>query len=184
MSARKISGLDNRTADEIRESLMEKLSLDNVQAVPELEKIVVNVGLGDASENIKKVDEVRDVLGRITGQKPILTRARKSVANFGVRQGDPMGFKVTLRRKKMQEFFRKLIHIVLPRSRDFRGLNAESFDGRGNYTLGLNEQGVFPEVSYDEINHNFGMDITIVTSALTDRAARALLDEYGFPLKD
>ncbi len=183
MSVRKISGTDRKKPEEIRDNLMERLELENVQAVPRLEKIVVNMGIGDASDNIKKIDEARDLLARVTGQQPVLTRARKSVANFGVRAGDPMGFKVTLRKQKMREFFRKLIHIVLPRTRDFRGLSSGSFDGRGNYTLGLKEQGVFPEITYEEIHHTLGMDITIVISSDEDEQAKALLEEYGFPFK-
>ncbi len=166
---------------ERRKKLLDRLELDNINAVPRLEKIVVNVGVGDASENVNKMDEIEETLTLITGQRPQITRARKSVANFGVRQGDPMGYKVTLRERKMIDFLRKIVHLVLPRTKDFRGLNPGSFDGRGNYSFGLNEQGVFPEISYEEIGTVFGMDITIVTSTEDTEEAKALLEEYGFP---
>lgn len=169
---------------QVRKDLKDKLDIDNIQAVPQLEKIVVNVGLGKSGESVDFIEEVEATLEKITGQEPSLTRARKSVANFEVREGDPQGYKVTLRDKQMVEFLRKLVHIVLPRTKDFRGLDSGSFDGQGNYSFGLTEQGVFPEVSYEEIEHNFGMDITVVTSASNDADARALMGEYEFPLTE
>ncbi len=169
---------------ERRDNIQEKLGLDNVEAVPRLEKIVVNVGIGDAREDIKKVEAIREHLRRITGQQPQVTRARKSVAGFGIREGDPAGLKVTLRGKKMEDFLRRLVNIALPRTKDFRGLEPDAFDGDGNYSLGITEQGVFPEISYDEIEQSFGMDITIVTTGSSSEESRALLEEYNFPFAD
>ncbi len=181
MTATKIDSGEKSSRRQRRKNLLERLDLENINAVPRLEKIVVNVGVGDASENVSKMDEIEESLARITGQQPLVTRARKSVANFGVRQGDPMGYKVTLRGRKMIEFLRKVIHLVLPRTKDFRGLDSGSFDGRGNYSFGLDEQGVFPEISYEDISSIFGMDITIVTSTEDTEEAKALLEEFGFP---
>lgn len=169
---------------ELRQTVKERLNVDNINAVPELEKLVVNVGVGDASEDVNKLEEIENNLARITGQAPQLTRARKSVANFEVRAGDPQGLKVVLRDQKMYDFLRKLIHLVLPRTKDFRGLDLDKFDGQGNYSFGLEEQGVFPEIAYENIENFFGMDITVVTTATDDEAARVLLDEIGFPLKE
>jgi len=169
---------------ERRDNIRDKLGLDNVEAVPRLEKIVVNVGIGDAREDIKKVEAIQAHLRRITGQQPQVTRARKSVAGFGIRKGDPAGLKVTLRDKKMEDFLRRLVHIALPRTKDFRGLDPEAFDADGNYSLGVSEQGVFPEISYDEIDHSFGMDITIVTTGSSPEESQVLLEEYDFPFAD
>ncbi|MGM0380698.1 MAG: 50S ribosomal protein L5 [bacterium] len=166
---------------EKRDKIQDKLGLDNVEAVPRLEKIVVNVGIGDASENIKRLEVIQEHLRRITGQQPQVTRARKSVAGFDIRQGEPAGLKVTLRGKKMDDFLRRLVHIALPRTKDFRGLDLDGFDHHGNYSLGVDDQGVFPEISYDEIEQNFGMDITIVTTGKSPEKSRVLLEEYDFP---
>ncbi|MFP4686619.1 MAG: 50S ribosomal protein L5 [bacterium] len=169
---------------EKRERIQKELGLENVEAVPRIEKVVINVGVGDATENIKKFETIEENLARITGQKPVVTRARKSIAAFGTRAGDPLGLKVTLRGSKMEEFLARLINIALPRTRDFRGLRADSFDENGNYSLGIKEHGIFPEISYDEIDFVFGMDVTVVTSANNAEESRVLLDEYGFPLKE
>ncbi len=175
--------MKRKSREEYRSAVKEKMNVENIEAVPRLEKIVVNVGIGDASENVDKLEKIEEQLTRITGQRPRLTRARKSIANFEVRAGDPQGLKIVLRRRKMIDFLRKLIHLVLPRTKDFRGLDSDSFDGQGNYSLGLEEQGVFPEISYEETETFFGMDITIVTTAESDEAARALLEEYNFPFE-
>ena len=173
--------LKQRYHDEIAAQLKDQLDLDNPMPVPTLEKIVVNVGLGEAVNDAKALEgAVRD-LTTITAQKPRVNRARKSVAGFKLREGMPIGAKVTLRGDRMWEFFDRLLSVALPRIRDFRGLKATAFDGNGNYTFGLVEQLVFPEVDYDSIDAVRGMDITIVTTARTDDQGRALLDAFGFP---
>jgi large subunit ribosomal protein L5 len=175
--------LKRRYRDEIVPQLQQQLGLANVMQVPRLQKIVVNTGVGDAVADAKAIDgAVRD-LATITGQKPRVNRARKSVANFKLRQGMAIGAKVTLRGDRMWEFFDRLLAVALPRIRDFRGLSPDSFDGRGNYTFGVTEQLIFPEIDYDAIDRIRGMDITIVTSAETDEQGRALLDAYGFPFR-
>jgi large subunit ribosomal protein L5 len=170
-----------RYRDEIRQRLQEQLGLDNVMQVPTLTKIVVNMGVGDAITDPKAIDGAMSDLTTITGQKPQLTRARKSIAGFKLRQGMPIGAKVTLRGNRMWDFFDRLLAVALPRIRDFRGLSPRSFDGRGNYTFGVTEQLIFPEVDYDSIDRVRGMDITIVTTATTDEHAKAFLDSFGFP---
>ena len=173
--------LKQRYRDEIAPALFTQLGLDNVMQIPGLEKIVVNVGLGEAINDTKALDgAVRD-LAAITGQKPKVNRARKSIANFKLREGMPIGASVTLRGDRMWEFFDRLLSVALPRIRDFRGMKPNSFDGRGNYTFGLVEQLMFPEIDYDSVDTVRGMDITIVTTAVTDEQGRALLDAYGFP---
>jgi large subunit ribosomal protein L5 len=173
--------LKQRYRDEIAPQLKEQLGLDNVMQIPGLEKIVVNVGLGEAINDAKALEGAIADITTITGQKPRVNRARKSIAGFKLREGMPIGVKVTLRGDRMWEFFDRLLSVALPRIRDFRGLKATAFDGRGNYTFGLTEQLVFPEVDYDSIDAVRGMDITIVTTAETDDQGRALLDAYGFP---
>lgn len=176
--------LRQRFDDEIRAQLQQQLGLENVMQVPRLEKIVVNMGVGDAVADARALEgAVRD-LTTITGQKPVVTNARKSVAGFRVRKGMPIGAKVTLRGDRMWDFFDRLLSIALPRIRDFRGLPGRSFDGQGNYTFGVNEQLIFPEIDYDSVDRIRGMDITIVTTAATDEGGRALLDAYGFPFAD
>jgi large subunit ribosomal protein L5 len=163
--------------------LMESLGLRNLFEVPRLEKVVVNVGLGEAPKNPKLLESVVEELGRITGQKPVVTRARKSVANFGIREGMPIGAMVTLRGARMYEFLDRLINVAMPRVRDFRGVPARSFDGRGNYTLGIREQMIFPEIDYDKVQKIHGMDVVVVTSTNKDDQALALLRELGMPFR-
>lgn len=167
----------------IRDSLREQLEIDNVMDVPKLEKIVVNAGVGDAITDSKILDGMVEDLGIITGQKPVVTRARKSIAGFKLREGMSIGVKVTLRGDRMWEFFDRLISLSIPRIRDFRGLPTTSFDGRGNYTFGVTEQLIFPEINYDKVNQIRGMDVTIVSTARTDAEGRALLDAFGFPFR-
>ena len=163
--------------------LMKKLGIDNVMAVPKLSKITLNMGLGDSARDKKVIDNAVDELATITGQKPVVTYARKSIAGFKLREGMPLGVKVTLRGRTMYEFLDRLIHIASPRIRDFRGLNPKSFDGKGNYSMGVREQIIFPEIDYDKVDQIRGMDITITTTAKNDAEARALLDGYGFPFR-
>jgi large subunit ribosomal protein L5 len=169
--------------EEIREALKEELGLDNIMEVPRLEKIVVNMGVGDATDQAKLLDGAVTDLGTITGQKAKITRAKKSIANFKLREGVPIGAKVTLRGDRMWEFFDRLINLAIPRIRDFRGLPRKSFDGRGNYTLGVTEQLIFPEIDYDKVDRTRGMDITIVTTATTNEQGRALLNAFSFPFR-
>ena len=169
--------------DEIRDQLQEALGLGNVMQVPRLEKIVVNMGVGGAVGQASLLENAVKDLTLITGQKPLVTRARKSIANFKLREGNAIGAKVTLRGDRMWEFLDRLIALAIPRIRDFRGLPAHSFDGRGNYTFGVTEQLIFPEIDYDKIDASRGMDITIVTTARTDAEGRALLDAFGFPFR-
>jgi large subunit ribosomal protein L5 len=170
-----------RYRDEIRPQLQRELELDNIMQVPTLTKIVVNMGVGDAITDPKLIEGAMRDLKIITGQQAKLNRARKSIAGFKLRQGMPIGAKVTLRGDRMWDFFDRLLAIALPRIRDFRGLPARSFDGRGNYTFGVTEQLMFPEIDYDSIDRVRGMDITIVTTAETDEHARRLLSSFGFP---
>lgn len=163
--------------------LMKKFEYKSVMEVPCIDKVVINMGVGDAIANSKALDEAVAELAAITGQAPVITRAKKSIANFKVREGMPIGCKVTLRREKMYDFLDKLMNISLPRVRDFRGVSDTSFDGRGNYTLGVKEQIIFPEIDYDKVNKVRGMDIVIVTTAKTNEEARALLAEMGMPFK-
>ena len=176
--------LKARFGSEIRAQLQKDLGLENVMQVPRPEKIIVNMGVGEASKDAKLLDgAVRD-LTAITGQKPAIRRARKSIATFKIREGMPIGAAVTMRGDRMWDFLDRLTSIVLPRIRDFRGLNPRSFDGRGNYTFGLTEQLVFPEIDYDDIDQPRGMDVTIVTTATSDDEGRALLKALGFPLRE
>ncbi|MGI6781779.1 MAG: 50S ribosomal protein L5 [Acholeplasmataceae bacterium] len=163
--------------------LMKEFDYTSVMEVPKIEKIVVNMGLGDAVQNPKIVEDAVNELTLITGQKPVITKARKSISNFKLREGMIVGAKVTLRGEKMYYFFDKLVSIALPRVRDFRGLSKDSFDGRGNYTLGVREQLIFPEIKFDDVKKVRGMDIVIVTTAKTDQEGRALLTHLGMPFK-
>lgn len=175
--------LKERYAEELQAALQEELGLGNVMQVPRLTKIVVNMGLGDALTDSKIIDGARQDLSIITGQAPRVNRARKSIANFKLRQGNEVGVSVTLRGDRMYEFFDRLISLAIPRVRDFRGLNPRAFDGRGNYTFGVTEQLIFPEIDYDEVGKIEGMDITIVTSAADNEGGRALLRAFGFPFR-
>ena len=167
--------------DQVKPELAQQLGIDNVMRIPSFEKIVVNIGLGEAVGDAKALEGAMRDLAVITGQKPRVNRARKSIAGFKLREGMPIGVKVTLRGDRMWEFFDRVLSVALPRVRDFRGLKSTAFDGNGNYTFGLTEQLVFPEVDYDTIDSVRGMDITIVTTATEDEHGRALLDAYGFP---
>ncbi len=168
---------------EVQSQLMEDLELDNIMEAPRLEKIVVNMGVGDALADAKLIDAAMEDLRVITGQKPKLNRARRSIANFKLREGQAIGASVTLRGDRMWEFFDRLISLAIPRVRDFRGLNPRSFDGNGNYSFGLTEQLVFPEIDYDKVVKVRGMDITICTTAKDDAGGRALLEAFGFPFR-
>lgn len=176
--------LKERYLKEVVPSLMEKFNYKSVMAVPKIEKIVINMGVGDAVSNPKALDAAVEELSLIAGQKPVVTRAKKSIAGFKLRAGMPIGAKVTLRGERMYEFLDKLVNIALPRVRDFRGVSNKSFDGRGNYTLGIREQLIFPEIDYDKVNRVRGMDIVIVTTAKTDEEARELLRELGMPFQN
>jgi large subunit ribosomal protein L5 len=170
--------------DKIVKELMKKLKYDNPMQVPRIEKITVNMGVGEASADKKLINNAVDDLTLITGQKPLITKAKKSIAAFKIREGWPIGCKVTLRKDRMYEFLDRLISIAIPRIRDFRGLSKKSFDGRGNYTLGIKEQIVFPEIQYDKIDKLRGLDITITVNAKSDADALALLSAFGFPFKN
>jgi large subunit ribosomal protein L5 len=172
-----------RYFDELRPQLKETLGLGNIMEVPRLEKIVLNMGVGQALAQQSLLDGAVTDLTIITGQKPVVTRAKKSIAGFKLREGNPIGAKVTLRGDRMWEFYDRLVSIAVPRIRDFRGLPPTSFDGNGNYTFGVTEQLIFPEIDYDKVDATRGMDITIVTTARTDDEGRALLDALGFPFK-
>ena len=167
--------------DEVAPALMQKFGYKSTMQIPRLEKIVVNVGCSEARENAKVLDAVVNDLTTITGQKAVITKAKKSVANFKLREGMPIGAKVTLRGNKMWEFLDRLFNVALPRVRDFRGISADAFDGRGNYALGVKEQLIFPEIEYDKIDKIRGMDVVICTTAHTDEEARALLEQVGAP---
>lgn len=167
----------------LRAELGKKLGLDNVMAVPKLTKITLNMGLGDSARDKKVIDNAVEEMGLITGQQPVVTYARKSIAGFKLREGMPLGVKVTLRGRTMYEFLDRLIHVASPRIRDFRGLSPKSFDGRGNYSLGVREQIIFPEIDFDKVEQVRGMDITITTTAKDNDQARALLDGFGFPFR-
>jgi large subunit ribosomal protein L5 len=175
--------IKERYQEEIVPALVKNLNLDNIMQVPRLQKIVVNIGVGEALENAKALDAAVQDMTQITGQKPIITRARKSIANFKLREGRAIGVKVTLRGERMWSFLDRLMNVALPRVRDFRGISPDSFDGRGNYTLGLREQLVFPEVDYDKIDKVRGMEVSIVTSAGTDEEGRELLQLLGMPFR-
>ncbi|MCL7744685.1 50S ribosomal protein L5 [Guyparkeria hydrothermalis] len=167
----------------LRAELGKKLGIDNVMAVPKLTKITLNMGLGDSARDKKVIDNAVEEMGLITGQQPVVTYARKSIAGFKLREGMPLGVKVTLRGRTMYEFLDRLIHVASPRIRDFRGLSPKSFDGRGNYSLGVREQIIFPEIDFDKVDQVRGMDITITTTAKDNDQARALLDGFGFPFR-
>ena len=178
-----IPRLKQKYNDEVKGALKTDLGLPNVMQVPRMEKIVVNMGVGRATQQPSLLEGAVKDLTRITGQKPIVTKARNSIASFKLREGQSIGCKVTLRGDRMWEFFDRLVSVAIPRIRDFRGLPATSWDGRGNYTFGLSEQVVFPEIDYDKIDAPRGMDITIVTTAATNEQGKALLDAFGFPFK-
>jgi large subunit ribosomal protein L5 len=178
-----VSRLKERYQTEIVPALMEEFGYENVMQVPRLEKVVVNVGAGEALQNAKALDAISQDLMIITGQKPIITRARKSIASFKLREGNPIGVKVTLRGRRMFDFIDRLLNIALARQRDFRGVSPDSFDGRGNYAIGLTEQLVWPEIDYDKIDRVRGMGIIIVTTAETDEEARRLLALLGMPFR-
>ena len=173
--------LEERYTKEIKDALMKKFEYKSVMQIPKLDKVVINIGLGEAKENSKVVDYAMNDLALITGQRPVVTKAKKSVASFKVREGMNIGCKVTLRGSKMYEFVDRLFNAALPRVRDFRGINPNSFDGRGNYSLGIKEQLIFPEIDYDKIDKIRGMDIIFVTTAHTDEEARELLTLMGAP---
>jgi len=178
-----MNGLKQRYLKEVVPALMREFGYRNVMEVPRVTKIVVNVGLGEALQNAKALDAASRDIATITGQRPVITRARKSIAGFKLRAGNPIGIKVTLRGQRMYDFLERLINVALPRQRDFRGLSPNSFDGRGNYTLGLREQLVWPEIDYDSIDKVRGMEISIVTTAKTDAEARRLLELMGMPFR-
>lgn len=163
--------------------MVKKFGYKNVMQVPKIEKIVINMGIGEAKENSKVLDAAMNDLAIIAGQKPVTTKAKNSIANFKIREGMPIGCKVTLRGERMYEFLDRLVNLALPRVRDFRGVNPNAFDGRGNYALGIKEQLIFPEIEYDKVDKVRGMDIIIVTTAATDEEARELLAQFGMPFK-
>ena len=167
----------------VRDALKEKFGYTNVNQIPKFEKIVVNMGVGEAATDAKAIDGAVNDLRTITGQQPLVTHARKSIATFKLRQGMPIGAKVTLRGDRMWEFLDRLIAVAIPRIRDFRGISAKSFDGRGNFSMGVTEQLIFPEIDFDKMDHTRGMDITIVTTANTNEEGNALLDAFHFPFK-
>jgi large subunit ribosomal protein L5 len=167
----------------VRPRILQEFGLGNPHQVPRLLKVVLNIGMGDASKNPKQLEAAAEELGIVTGQKPVITKAKKAIANFGIREGVPVGVTVTLRRARMYEFLDRFITLAIPRIRDFRGLSNQSFDGRGNYTFGIKEQMIFPEIDYDKVEKIHGMDITIVTSAPRDDLALALLRELGWPFR-
>lgn len=175
--------LKEKYLNEVVPSLMKKFNYKSVMEVPKVEKIVVNMGVGDAVQNPKALDDAVNELTLISGQKPVITRAKKSIAGFRLREGMPIGCKVTLRGDRMYDFLDKLVSVSLPRVRDFRGVSKNAFDGRGNYTLGIKEQLIFPEIDYDKVNKVRGMDIVIVTTANTDEESRELLAQLGMPFK-
>lgn len=183
VGVKEVNRLEKRYIEEVVPALKKHFDYKNVNRIPKLEKIVVNAGIGDAKDNSKSFQIAVEELKSITGQKPLVTHAKKSVANFKLREGQPVGAKVTLRNDRMYEFMDKLISIALPRVRDFRGINGNSFDGRGNYTMGVKEQLIFPEIVYDQVEKTRGFDITFVTSAHTDEEAKELLKLMGMPFK-
>ena len=175
--------LKEKYNNEIVDAMTKRFGYENIMQVPKLEKIVVNMGVGEAKENSKILDSAIADLEKITGQKAVTTKAKNSVANFKIREGMPIGCKVTLRGEKMYEFLDRLVNLALPRVRDFRGVNPNAFDGRGNYALGIKEQLIFPEIEYDKVDKVRGMDIIVVTNAETDEEARELLAQFGMPFK-
>ena len=183
VGVKEVNRLKKRYIEEVVPALKKHFDYKNVNRIPKLEKIVVNAGIGDAKDNSKSFQIAVEELKSITGQKPLVTHAKKPVANYKLREGQPVGAKVTLRNDRMYEFMDKLISIALPRVRDFRGINGNSFDGRGNYTMGVKEQLIFPEIVYDQVEKTRGFDITFVTSAHTDEEAKELLKLMGMPFK-
>jgi large subunit ribosomal protein L5 len=183
MAAKSNARLKEKYNKEIRPALQKELGLDNLMAVPRLEKIVLNMGLGEATQNVKIMDPLVADLASVAGQKPVTTKAKKSIAAFKVREGMPIGAMVTLRGDIMYEFLDRLVSIALPRVRDFKGVSTKSFDGRGNYTLGMRDQLIFPEVDYSRVEKLKGMNVTIVTTAKDDNQARALLRQFGIPFR-
>ena len=175
--------LRQKYENEVKNQMVEKFGYKSVMQIPTIDKIVINMGIGDAVSNSKVLDEAVAELAVITGQKPVITRAKKSIAGFRLREGMPIGCKVTLRGERMYDFLDKLVSISLPRVRDFRGVSKKSFDGRGNYTLGVKEQLIFPEIDFDKVNKVRGMDIVVVTTANTDEEARELLTQLGMPFQ-
>lgn len=175
--------LKEKYASELKAQIQKELGIENVMAVPKIEKIVINMGIGEATQNNKIVDPLVADLGSITGQKPVITKAKKSIAAFKLREGMPIGAMVTLRGDGMYEFLDRLISVALPRVRDFRGVSSKSFDGRGNYTLGLRDQLIFPEIDYSKVEKTKGMNVTIVTTAKDDNEARTLLRSFGMPFR-
>ncbi|MCC8169934.1 MAG: 50S ribosomal protein L5 [Oscillospiraceae bacterium] len=178
-----MSRMQEKYSKEVAPALMEKFGYKSVMQIPKIEKIVINIGMGEAKDNPKAIEAASNDLAQITGQKPIITKAKKSVANFKLREGMNIGVKVTLRADKMYDFVDRLFNIALPRVRDFRGINPNGFDGRGNYSLGIKEQLIFPEIDYDKIDKIRGMDINFVTTAKTDEEARELLKQMGAPFR-
>ena len=181
MADKYVPRMKQRYDEVIAQAMTEKFGYKNHMEVPKIEKITINMGVGEGSQDKKKVTTAAEEMALISGQKPVVTRAKKSIAQFKLREGMPIGCKVTLRRERMYEFLDRLITIAMPRIRDFRGLNPKSFDGRGNYAMGLKEQIIFPEISYDQIEKVRGMDIIVTTTAKTDEEARELLRLFGFP---
>ena len=181
MADKKVPNLKAKYASEVAPALMKQFGYSSVMQIPKIDKVVVNVGCGEAKENAKILDNVVRDLAQITGQKPIITRSRKNIANFKLRENMPIGAKVTLRGEKMWEFLDRLFNVALPRVRDFQGISPNAFDGRGNYALGIREQLIFPEIEYDKIDKIRGMDVVICTTAHTDEEARALLTQVGAP---
>jgi large subunit ribosomal protein L5 len=176
--------LKEQYQEKVIPALMKEFNYRNIMEVPKLEKVVINMGLGEAIQNAKVLDSAQSELGAITGQKPVVTKAKKSIANFKLRAGMPIGCKVTLRRNQMYEFFDRLVNVALPRIRDFKGVSGKSFDGRGNYALGIREQIIFPEIDYDKIDKIKGMNIVITTTAKSDEEGKALLKMMGMPFRD
>jgi large subunit ribosomal protein L5 len=179
-----MSRLHDRYRKEVIPALTKRFGYTNTMAVPRVSKVTLNIGLGEASANVKLLDTATAELGQIAGQKPVITRAKKSIANFKLRENAPIGCKVTLRGPRMYEFLDRLVNVALPRVRDFRGVPPKAFDGRGNYALGLKEQVIFPEITYDKVDKLRGMDIVMVTTAKTDEEAKALLTHLGVPFRE
>jgi len=179
-----VARLKDRYQNEIAPALQQKFAYTNVMQIPKVDKIVINMGVGEAVQNSKAIDSAVADLMKLSGQKPVVTRAKKSIAAFKLREGMPIGCKVTLRGQRMYEFMDRLLNVALPRVRDFRGVSAKAFDGRGNYTLGIKEQLIFPEMEYDKIDKLRGMDVVFVTTARTDEEARELLRGFGMPYRD
>ena len=178
-----MSRLRDQYENEIKDAMVKKFGYKNVMEIPKLDKVVVNMGVGEAKENAKILEAAMGDMEIITGQKPVATRSKNSIANFKIREGMPIGCKVTLRGEKMYEFVDRLVNLALPRVRDFRGVNPNAFDGRGNYALGIKEQLIFPEIEYDKVDKVRGMDVIFVTTAETDEEARELLAQFGMPFK-